>query len=181
MNHLQNRTFPLTTVEVPDDRAGGGISEVKRASQPSPNDCLPLFKLNTIKTQTCNCGRAESDAVAIVWPDICNYGAEKNVISKMYSERLRGRTSENMILNPCVRSSFPSSRVRSPLTAGGHFQVAGGWGRCDECPQNLNVRSVWNGTESSFRLHRNIPEDAKSTMGPSLYDYLLFLSNTVCP
>lgn len=139
MNHLQNRTFPLTTVEMPDNRAGD-ISEVKRACQPSLNDCLPLFKLNTIKTQTCNCGRAESDTVAIVWPDICNYGAEKNVICKMCSEWLRGRTFENMIWNPCVRSSFPSSRVWSLLTAGGHFQATGGWGRCDECLQNLNVK-----------------------------------------
>lgn len=111
VNHVQSRTFPLTTVEMPDNRAGGDISEVKRACQPSLNDCLPLFKLNTIKTQTCNCGGAESDAVAIVWPDVCNYGAEKNVICKMYSERLRGRAFENMIWNPCVGSSFPSSRV----------------------------------------------------------------------
>lgn len=111
MNHLKNRTFPLTTVELPDNRAGGDITEVKRGCQPSLNNCLPLFKLNTIKTQTCNCGRAESDAVAIVWPDICNYGAEKNVICKMYSEGLRGRKFENMIWNPCVRSSFPSSGV----------------------------------------------------------------------
>lgn len=150
MNHLQNRTFPLTTVEMPDNRAGD-ISEVKRACQPSLNDCLPLFKLNTIKTQTCNCGRAESDAVAIVWPDICNYGAEKNVICKMCSEWLRGRTFENMIWNPCVRSSFPSSRVWSLLTAGGHFQATGGWGRCDECLQNLNIL-LWRPRSGGVRL-----------------------------
>lgn len=74
MKHLRSRSFPPTTVEVPDNRAGEVISEVKHGCQPAPNDCLPLLKLNTTKTQTCNCGGAESDAVAIVWTDICNYG-----------------------------------------------------------------------------------------------------------
>lgn len=56
---------------------GEVLLEVKRGCQHCLKDCLPLFKHNTTKTQTCNCGSAESDAVAIVWLDICNYGAGK--------------------------------------------------------------------------------------------------------
>lgn len=88
---------------------GEVFSEVKHGCQPSLNDRLPLFKHNTNKTQTCNCGGAESDAVAIVWPDICNYGAgKKNAISKTHNKRQRGRMYENMMWNLCVTLSSPS-------------------------------------------------------------------------
>lgn len=94
---------------------GEVLLEVKRGCQHCLKDCLPLFKHNTTKTQTCNCGSAESDAVAIVWLDICNYGAgKKNTISKTYNKRQRGRKYENTIWNLCVKLSLPSSCLVTP-------------------------------------------------------------------
>lgn len=97
-----------------------------------------FFKHNTTKTQTCNCGSAESDAVAIVWPDISNCGGKKkkNTISKIYNVRPRGRKYKNMIWNLCVKLSSLTSclvTIREGRTSSRRMRETGvAWGAFGE-------------------------------------------------